>query len=213
MTLVEEFEDNVEVVVEGLEYLIEIIDHQFISEDVDTKEIKGITLKTSLVKGLKENAACDVSVNLYLTSCVWRNAFNEILMWLTRYMPQFKSKIEKQYSDIIKQVNAIPSRCRTFENSQCRSRIRRSKRTEEAQSDGLLGLKTGIRKLADYLRYCAKMAREDLASKKPAETGRSSTPSIRLRIWTFVKRIPRWIYFLAVFLAALLTCLYHLGWL
>lgn len=172
MTLLEEFEENVEVVVEGLEKLIEIIEHQFIVEDVDTKEIKGITLKTCLVKGLKENAASDVSLNLYFASCLWKNRFSEIFMYLTKYLPQFKSKIEKQYFDIIKQVNAIPSRCRTFENSQCRS-----KRTEEAQSDGLSGLETGIRRLADDLRYCAKMAREDLASKEPAETGRKDERS------------------------------------
>jgi len=57
-----------------------------------------------------------------------------------------------------------------------------------------------------------KEAKADVA-EKPSKTRRNTTHFIRLRIWTFVKRIPRWIYVLAVFLAALLTCLYHLGWL
>ncbi len=157
MTFLKEFEKNVEVVVEGLEKLVEIIEHQFIVEDVNTKEIKGITLKTSLLKGLKENAASDVSVNLYLTSCLWKRAFSEILMWLTRYMPQFKSKIEKQYSDIIKQVNAILL-------------VR-----QDLQESGLLDLQNKIGKLADDLRYCAKMAKEEL---KPAGKGPGASDKV-----------------------------------
>jgi len=49
--------------------------------------------------------------------------------------------------------------------------------------------------------------------QKPAETGRNTTPTIGWRLWSCVKRIPRWIYVLVIFLAALLTCLYYLGWL
>ena len=92
MTLDEEFEKNVEVVVDGLENLIEIIEQQFIYEDLGTKKIKGITLKTSLGKGLKEKALHNVSVTMFMTSSLWRNAFNEILMWLNRYMPIFQHR-------------------------------------------------------------------------------------------------------------------------
>ena len=35
----------------------------------------------------------------------------------------------------------------------------------------------------------------------------------RRAIGVCLKRIPRWIYVLVIFLAALLTCLYYLGWL
>jgi hypothetical protein len=78
-------------------------------------------------------------------------------------MPQFKSKIEKQYSDIINQVNAIPSKCRDFGNGRGKSRIRPDRKAEEAQMVGLLGLQNGIQKLADDLHYCAKIARNDHA--------------------------------------------------
>lgn len=39
------------------------------------------------------------------------------------------------------------------------------------------------------------------------------SPSKWQRIWTCVKRIPRWIYYLVGFLAALLTCIYLSWWL
>jgi len=57
-----------------------------------------------------------------------------------------------------------------------------------------------------------KEAKADVA-EKPAEAGRDTTPTIGWRLWACIKRIPRWIYVLVIFLAALLTCLYHLGWL
>jgi len=53
----------------------------------------------------------------------------------------------------------------------------------------------------------------ECVGETPAEIQRNTTPTIGWRIWTFVKRIPRWIYVLVLFLAALLTCLYYLGWL
>ena len=48
---------------------------------------------------------------------------------------------------------------------------------------------------------------------EPAEAGRNTAPAKCRGIWTCVKRIPRWLYVLVIFLAALLTCLYYLGWL
>jgi len=47
----------------------------------------------------------------------------------------------------------------------------------------------------------------------PAEAEQNITPAKRWRIWTLVKEIPRWIYVLVIFLAALLTCIYFLWWL
>lgn len=49
--------------------------------------------------------------------------------------------------------------------------------------------------------------------EKPAETGRNTTPAKRWKFWTCVKRIPRWIYVLVLFLAAMLTCIYLSWWL
>jgi hypothetical protein len=50
----------------------------------------------------------------------------------------------------------------------------------------------------------------DLASLKPAETEQLSKSR---RIWICLTKIPRWIYVLVLFLAALLTCIYFLWWL
>jgi len=51
-------------------------------------------------------------------------------------------------------------------------------------------------------------------AKKSAETEENAAPvkRWRMRIWFGMKRIPRWIYYLVGFLAALLTCIY-LSWL
>lgn len=191
MTLDEEFEKNVEVVVDGLENLIEIIEQQFIYEDLGTKKIKGITLKTSLGKGLKEKALHNVSVTMFMTSSLWRNAFNEILMWLNRYMPQFKRQIEQQYSNIVSQLNAILSV------------------QQDLQYCGLLDLKNKIGKLANDLRYCEKIARAELtpAEKEPG----TATPSKCSVTWSRLKKALCVIAAIVVFLAALLTCLYYLG--
>lgn len=45
------------------------------------------------------------------------------------------------------------------------------------------------------------------------QTRRNAAPAKGGRIRTYVKRIPRWIYVLVLFLAALLTCIYLLWWL
>jgi hypothetical protein len=49
--------------------------------------------------------------------------------------------------------------------------------------------------------------------KADLETGQEATLSKGRRIWIGVKRIPRWIYVLVIFLAALLTIFHYLGWL
>jgi len=64
-------------------------------------------------------------------------------------------------------------------------------------------------RLVNKLRLVTKMAREELISQKPTETEQKTTLAKRRRIWSCVKRIPHWIYFLA----ALLTCIYLLWWL
>jgi hypothetical protein len=46
--------------------------------------------------------------------------------------------------------------------------------------------------------------------EQPAETGGNATLA---KIWACIKRVPRWIYVLVIFLAAFLTCIYFLWWL
>jgi hypothetical protein len=50
-------------------------------------------------------------------------------------------------------------------------------------------------------------------SEQPTERGQNATSAKGCGIWTCVKRIPRWIYVLVGFLAALLTCIYFSWWL
>jgi hypothetical protein len=65
--------------------------------------------------------------------------------------------------------------------------------------------------------WCTELiGKQNLASTQSAETGRDATPAKRQRMWTCVKGIPRWIYVLVIFLAALLGIFYYLdyfGWL
>lgn len=51
------------------------------------------------------------------------------------------------------------------------------------------------------------------AVKEPAETDQDIPPTIFRRIWTGIKKIPKWVYYFVGFLAALLTCIYLLWWL
>jgi hypothetical protein len=70
-------------------------------------------------------------------------------------------------------------------------------------------LKNKTEKLVDELQ-CIKATLEYQQGTKPAETGQNATLA---KIWACIKRIPRWIYVLVIFLAALLTCIYFLWWL
>jgi hypothetical protein len=54
---------------------------------------------------------------------------------------------------------------------------------------------------------------EEFGAEKPAETGQNAVYAKLRKIWMCIKRIPRWIYVLVIFLSALLGVLNHLGWL
>lgn len=58
-----------------------------------------------------------------------------------------------------------------------------------------------------------RIAWKTVDTQKPIETEQKATPAKWRMMWTCVKRIPRWIYVLVLFLAALLTCIYLLWWL
>jgi len=53
---------------------------------------------------------------------------------------------------------------------------------------------------------------ESAVAQEPAEIEQKATTSLCRRIWTFIKRIPHWIYYFVGFLAALLTIFHYLGW-
>ncbi len=57
----------------------------------------------------------------------------------------------------------------------------------------------------------ARRGKEDLQNGRTIETEQKAT--LQRRTWTLIKRIPRWIYILIIFLSALLTCIYFLWWL
>jgi len=58
-----------------------------------------------------------------------------------------------------------------------------------------------------------KIEEQMLMQEKPAERVQNATPTRRRETWPCVKRIPRWIYVLVIFFAALLTCIYLSWWL
>ena len=69
--------------------------------------------------------------------------------------------------------------------------------------------------LAEKGRCIIEMALEDVKAdlgEKPTETEQKAATSPCRRIWTCIKRIPRWIYILVIFLAALFTVFHYLGW-
>lgn len=72
---------------------------------------------------------------------------------------------------------------------------------------------TTPQKILSQLMCAFEYVQVDSATTNPAETEQKVTPSKCRRIWTCVKRIPRWIYVLVIFLAALLTCIYFSWWL
>ncbi len=143
MTLLKEFEENVKVVVETLEHLQEVIEQQLIKEDLDITQIKDFSVKTFLLKGLQEKGLHDISYSMFIDPLNWRNAFREITMWLHRYMPEYKSQIEQQYAKIINHFDAILSA------------------QDDRQDLELVDLQREIGKLANDLRYCAEIAREE----------------------------------------------------
>ena len=67
--------------------------------------------------------------------------------------------------------------------------------------------------IADKFQQIAQSAREALGYEKPAETKLDITPTKWGRIWNCIKKIPKWIYILVLFLAALFTIFHYLGWL
>mgnify|MGYP001068232195 CR=1 FL=1 len=74
-------------------------------------------------------------------------------------------------------------------------------------------LKGTLYDLSETLHCIAQGAREELSREELSETGQKTPPAKCRRVVTYLKKIPRWIYVLVIFLAALLTCIYLLWWL
>lgn len=156
MTLLEEFEQNVEIVVGGLTNCIKTIDQQLNIKDLgedkcETVSSKGrketFTMMSDLVTGVKKGAAIKVNnaigQALPLIGCY----LSEILLFLTQYIPRFRDNIERQYNDITKQTARIGQ-------------------ISEPIGE-IIVLKGSIEKLAEDLRYCVRVAKEaDLARTK-----------------------------------------------
>jgi len=117
--------------------------------------------------------------------------------WLKSRMPRQLDSIQKDFKDLYEKARDVDHY-----------------RSEGSDSNiAVCMAQAAAKKLAQKLRLIVKMTKENLAAEKPAEPEPDTTPAKRCRIWTLVKRIPRWIYVLVIFLAALLTCIYLLWWL
>jgi len=81
------------------------------------------------------------------------------------------------------------------------------------QDNPFLGIQTIKEWCIDASKKQPKDGSKAEDAEKPTETEQNATCAKCWRTWTCVKEIPRWIYYLVGFLAALLTCLYLLGWL
>jgi hypothetical protein len=57
---------------------------------------------------------------------------------------------------------------------------------------------------SDFIEAAIRHVEADLNNLKPAETGGNAVYAKLRKIWMCVRRIPRWIYVLVIFLAALL---------
>jgi len=71
-----------------------------------------------------------------------------------------------------------------------------------------------VDKLTAYYNWgtrCQRKLEKD-GAEETAETEQKATSTICQKIWACIKRIPRWIYILVIFLAALLTIFHYLGW-
>ncbi len=71
-----------------------------------------------------------------------------------------------------------------------------------------------IHKLIQHLKKIQRRLEVKLRqNQEQAEAEQNIAPVKWRMMWTCVKRIPRWIYVLVLFFAALLTCIYLLWWL
>lgn len=115
-------------------------------------------------------------------------------IWKQRKFGHNNKKDQRLYDAYTQRRNSIIS-CRTY----CPD----LPKLPTVESDPEYGLQT-------LQEWCIE-AKENIESK-PAEPEQNAAVAILRKIWTCLKRIPRWIYVIVLFLAALLTIFYCLGW-
>jgi len=123
--------------------------------------------------------------------------FDYILEELQQYMNNVVQLVQEKYDKLMDDTNSVGQL--NVDSCEWLRKVNDSR--------------NGAISLAKTLRHIAEIARGELASEESAETEQKATLSKGRRIWIGVKRIPRWIYVLVIFLAALLTIFYYLGWL
>jgi len=124
----------------------------------------------------------------------------KVILWLLSEMPAVGQRVEKDFNELYKthlKVDSWRGKAITEDN-------------EEEFTILVDSLKGALYDLEETLQQIADRARKELSSEKPAETGGKVILS---KIWMCIKRIPRWLYLLVGFLAALLTCIYFSWWL
>jgi hypothetical protein len=70
-----------------------------------------------------------------------------------------------------------------------------------------------IAEMVKFLDKCKDEMIQGIKQAKQSKIEQNTTPAKCRKIWTSIKKIPRWIYFLIIFLSALLTIFHYIGWL
>jgi len=148
LTLLDEFEKNVETVIGILENSVSIIDHW----------IKDLP-KSARTGGrfIPQRTTNDV-VSMLHSFYPFADLFPEIQRFLTTHVPQSERRVDKRYSDINEKIEEIVSKCgQDPRNPPPNPAIPYREMTE---------LMRYIENLVEDLRFCVKKAREKLAAEK-----------------------------------------------
>lgn len=152
LTLLDEFEKNVETVIGILEDSVSIID-QWIKDLPKSARTDG-----RFVPKRTTNNVIAILESFY----PFADLLPEIQRFLITHVPEFESKVGKKYSDINKKIEEIVGKCGQHPlNPPLNPAIPYGEMTE---------LRRYIEKLIGDLSFCVKKAREKLATEKPAET-------------------------------------------
>ncbi|MHC4463653.1 MAG: hypothetical protein ACYS30_19815 [Planctomycetota bacterium] len=190
---------SIEIIVEGIEKVVEVISQQ-LKQFVYDRSTKTHRLREG--KTVK-NICKDVYMasGLYLTlSDPPSNLIRDILAKLYWDKPEIAKDLKERYYRHISDV----------------SQLFKIKDADNLYG-GLFSVQYELSELAQALRAGSKIAKAE--TEKPAETERNTTPTICWRLWSCVKRIPRWIcglviaVFFAVIAAIVVEIFADFGWL
>lgn len=242
LTLLDEFEKNVETVIGVLENSVSIID-QWIKDLPNSARTGG--------KFVPRRTIDDLLLMLH-SFYPLGDSLPEIKRFLTYHAPRYESRVKKSYSDINKKIDEIVGKCGQGPHPL-------NPLPNPAIPFYEMGeLRRDIEKLVGDLRFCVKIAREKLAAgtqpasskagdmNKPAKAKPDSVPAGNIKIQNFqgilgdvqaenvqtgdyaginkhdgtekekkgiIKKLFGIIVAVVAFLAALLGIFNHLGWL